>query len=204
MVADCYNKTFHYWRENAELIVTPIEYTVNLPLEFVENLVTDLETQHSLIKENAELRARMLLLQAQIQQMLTIQSDNQQLKELLQASGRAGGRVLQAQILAISPDPYLDQIIIDKGRKQGVYQGQPVLDAYGIMGQVIQVGLFTSRVLLLTDNSSAIPIQDSRSGVRAIAVGNSRLNILVLPNVTQTEDIKEGDLLIASGLGIRF
>ena len=200
MVADCYNKTFHYWRENAELIVTPIEYTVNLPLEFVENLVTDLETQHSLIKENAELRARMLLLQAQIQQMLTIQSDNQQLKELLQASGRAGGRVLQAQILAISPDPYLDQIIIDKGRKQGVYQGQPVLDAYGIMGQVIQVGLFTSRVLLLTDNSSAIPIQDSRSGVRAIAVCNSLLNILVLPNVTQTEDIKEGDLLIASGL----
>ncbi len=204
MVADRQSQLFHHLRQKVAIVVSPVEYLVSTPLGLVEDVVTDVETRHSLVTEDAKQKAEILLLQARVQKMLAVESENKQLRELLQSSSRAGGRVLQAQILAASPNPYLHQIIIDKGSAQGVYQGQPVVDAYGVMGQVIQVGEFTSRVLLLIDSSSAIPVQDSRSGVRAIAYGDSRYGNLDLRNVTQTADIKKGDLLITSGLGRRY
>ena len=204
MIADQQNHWFHKVREKANAVTLPIEYTVDWPIRFVESLVEDVETQSSLLKENQKLKAETQLLQSQVQKMLAIQSDNKQLRQLLESSAKAGGRVLQAQILAVSPDPFLHQFIIDKGTKQGVYQGQPVLDAYGVMGQVIQVGVLTSRVMLLTDNSSAIPVQDSRTGLRSIAEGDSDNSMMRLVNVTQTTSIKTGDLLITSGLGQRY
>lgn len=204
MLADHQSQLFHRFRQKAAVVVTPIEYMVSLPLSWVEDVVTDVETRHSLVRQDAKQKAEILLLQARVQKMLAIEGENKQLKALLQSSSKTGGRVLQAQILAASPNPYLHQIIIDKGSVQGVYEGQPVVDAYGVMGQVIQLGEFSSRVLLLTDSNSAIPVQDSRSGVRAIAYGDSRYGNLDLRNVTQTTDIKKGDLLITSGLGQRY
>jgi len=204
MVADRQVTWFHQVREDSSAVVLPVEYTVDWPIRLTEAFVTDLETQTTLLKENAKLKTELQLLQSQVQKMLAIQTENKQLRQLLQSSSKAGGRVLQAQILAVAPDPFLHQVVIDKGSKHGVYQGQPVLDAYGIMGQIVQAGLLTSRVLLLTDSNSAIPIQDSRNGFRAIAVGDSDINMMRLVNVAQTSDVKVGDLLITSGLGQHY
>jgi rod shape-determining protein MreC len=204
MFADHRIATFHAAREKVAIVVSPIQYVVNWPIQFVDNVATDLETHKSLLQENTELKAQLLLLHARVQKMLAIEHENKALSDLLQSSVNAGGKVLQAQILAVSPDPFLHQVVINKGSTSGVFLGQPVLDAFGIMGQVIQVGLVSSRVLLLTDSSSAIPVQDSRSGLRAIAVGDSGLDSLLLKDVTQTSNIKVGDLLITSGLGGRY
>jgi rod shape-determining protein MreC len=95
-------------------------------------------------------------------------------------------------------------VIVDKGNKDGVYIGQPVLDAYGVLGQVIRVGQMTSTILLITDSSHALPLQSNRSGSRAIGVGTHAFNQLELANVTNNADIKTGDLMITSGLGGRF
>lgn len=204
MIADRQSAMVHSWRNKLSIIVEPFEYIINWPIQGVTNIATDLSTQHTLLNENAKLKAQILLMQAQMQQMLAIQNENAQLKQLLQSSTKANGRVLQAQILAVSPDPYLHQIAIDRGVKDGVYVGQPVLDPSGIIGQVVQTGELSSRVLLLTDESSAIPVQDSRSGVRAIAEGNAESGMLQLANITQTMDIKPGDLLITSGLDQQY
>ena len=204
MVADQQSHWFHKVREDVAVAVTPIQYAVNAPIEFVDGAVSDVSSKHALLDENAKLKTQLLLLQAKMQKTLSIESENHQLMQLLQASAKAGGRVLQAEILAVSPNPALHQVIIDKGSTQGVYLGQPVLDAYGIMGQVVQLGPLSSRILLLTDSQSAIPIEDSRSGVRAIAAGNSHLGELELMGITRTSNVKKGDLLISSGLGQRY
>jgi rod shape-determining protein MreC len=111
---------------------------------------------------------------------------------------------LVAQLLAVATDPFVKQVVLDKGHKDKVFVGQPVLDAYGVMGQVIQVGPLTSRVLLISDSHSGVPVQVARNGVRAIAVGDAYTGKLRLMNVQHTVDIRPGDVLITSGLGQNY
>ena len=101
-------------------------------------------------------------------------------------------------------NPALQQIILDQGYRDGVYTGQPVLDAYGVMGQVVDVSKITSKLLLLTDIHSAIPVKDSRSGVRGIAVGLGDLSQLSVINVAKMSDVKQGDIFLTSGLGLHY
>jgi rod shape-determining protein MreC len=85
-----------------------------------------------------------------------------------------------------------------------VYLGQPLIDAQGLIGQVVGVGMTTSRVLLVTDSTHSVPVQVNRSGVRAVAEGMGSLDQLAVHHVTATTDIQAGDLLVTSGLGGRF
>jgi rod shape-determining protein MreC len=95
-------------------------------------------------------------------------------------------------------------VIINKGSEDGVYVGQPVLEANGVIGQISSVSLKTSRLLLITDSSHAVPVQVNRNGVRSIADGVGRTDELELHHVAATTDIQNGDLLVSSGLGGRF
>ena len=106
--------------------------------------------------------------------------------------------------MAVDPDPFSQQILINKGSEDQAFIGQPVLDSHGLMGQIIDVLPYTSRVLLIADSNHAIPVEVNRNGVRAIAVGSGNLNQLNLIYVPETADIKEGDLLVSSGLGGRY
>jgi len=147
-------------------------------------------------------------LSQQVQRMAQLTAENVRLRELLGALSSydtaMDSPVLVAELVGLAPDPFSHQIILDKGRSNGVYLGQPVLDANGLMGQVTEVGLFTSRALLITDASHAIPVQVNRNDVRAIAVGTNQLGLLELSSVPQTADIKVNDILLSSGLGGRF
>ncbi|MEK6731598.1 MAG: rod shape-determining protein MreC [Pseudomonadota bacterium] len=202
MFADRRNIAFHRIRQVMDYAVFPVQYAVDLPIDMTNTIISDFSTQQQLLKDNASLHAQVLLLQAQLQKQYAIVSENKQLKELLSASDQASGQVLEAQLLAISTDPFLHQVILDKGTKDGVFQGQPVLDSSGVMGQVIQADVFTSRVMLLTDPKSAIPVQIKRNGIRAIAEGTGGAdNLLKLIYVTNTTDIEVGDELVTSGLG---
>ena len=112
--------------------------------------------------------------------------------------------MLIAELVNVSADPLKQQIVINKGADDGVYVGQPAIDAYGLMGQVVEVNAQQARVILISDSRHSIPVQINRNGVRAIAEGSGRIDTLMLPNVVATTDIKAGDLLVSSGLGQRF
>jgi rod shape-determining protein MreC len=112
--------------------------------------------------------------------------------------------VLIAQLLAVDTDPFVNQVVLDKGLHDGVFIGQPVLDANGVLGKVIQLGPWTSRVLLVNDNHSGVPVQITRNGIRAIAMGDSYSGKLKLVNIPQTVDVIAGDMLVTSGLGENF
>lgn len=192
------------FRSSLNLIVLPIQYLVNSPIKAVSWVVTSFSTEKRLLSENARLRAHEFLLQSKLQKLLTLEKENIELRELLQSSSHVGGRALVAQLLAVDLNPSLAQLIVNKGLKDKVYVGQPVLDAHGVVGQVVSVGVLTSKVLLLTDTKSAIPVQNYRNRVRAVAIGEGSNGHLVLANVPKTTDIRIGDLLVSSGLGQRY
>lgn len=204
MVVDKRVDTFAQVRTALSIPIAPLQYVVSWPVKFVNNMERVLSSHDSLIKENLDLKAEQLLMKAQMQRLLALESENNQLKALLRSSKEIQGKVLVAEILSIDTDPFINQVTLDKGSRDGLYVGQPVLDANGVMGQIIQVGALTSRVLLVNDSHSGVPVQVTRNGMRAIAVGDAYTGKLRLVNIPQTADIKVGDLLLTSGLGEHY
>jgi len=182
----------------------PIQWLSDSPSELVDGIDRLFTRRESLEDELEMMRARMLVLERKSQKLASVSAELNRLRELLKASRVVDEGVVVAELLAVSPDPDNQYILINKGIDDGVYLGQAVLDAQGLMGQVIEANQFTSRVLLISDNRHAVPVQVNRNGVRAIAYGIGSLSHLELANVPDTADIKVGDLLVSSGLGGRF
>lgn len=196
---------FQKVRADLSLVVLPIQYLVNAPIKTIQWIATNITTQQQLMVDNARLRAHEWLLESKLQKLLVLERENAQLRELLKSTSRMDGlRLLVAQLLAVNLDPNLQQVVVDKGTQSHIYVGQPVLDAYGIIGQVVDVSPLTSNVMLISDPKSAVPVQDYRNGIRAIAVGLGSSGKLMLINVLDTSDIQKGDLFMSSGLGLRY
>lgn len=186
-------------------IVAPVQYIVDAPIQWFNNISTNFATRNQLQKENTNLRNQQILLQAKLQRFTALESENRQLSQLLAATEHLKKQHFQlARLLLVNANPSLNEVIVDKGQAAGIKIGQPVLDANGVMGQVIDVNLFSSRVLLLTDFRSAIPVQDVRSDARGILVGRGRFAKLLLKDTPSTVDVKVNDLLVTSGLGGRY
>jgi rod shape-determining protein MreC len=181
--------------------LVPLQYIVSWPLQVFDSLRDNISSHDALVKENLNLKAEQLLLKAQVQRLLAIESENNQLKALMHSPAQLKGKVLIAELLAVDSEPFTHQIVLDKGSNDNVFVGQPVLDASGVMGQIIQVGPLTSRALLINDSRSGVPVQVARNGLRAIASGDAYSGKLKLMNVSQTSDIQVGDVLVTSGLG---
>lgn len=204
MTADHKFNYFAKLRFTLTYIAVPFQYAVNLPVEIVKSLENIIASQDQLKKENAELRATQLLLAVKVQKLAALEKENAELAGLLHSSSHTGGKVLAAKLLAVDLEPYMQRVVLNKGNQDGLYIGQPVLDMHGVMGQVVRVGSDTSQVLLITDQLSAVPVQDNRNGVRAIAVGLGYEDGLELLHISDTTDVRVGDLLVTSGLGGRF
>ncbi len=185
-------------------LVYPLQYVVNLPVAATHLLSDSVVTRQKLLEENARLNEEHLKLNSRLQRFVILEEENRRLRELLESSLDLSERVLVADLIEVDLEPFRRQIIVNKGRNQGAYDGQPVVDAGGIMGQIIHVGPFSSTVLLITDPTHALPVQINRNGLRAIAVGTGQDGTLSLEHLPTNADIHEGDLIVSSGLGHRF
>jgi rod shape-determining protein MreC len=191
-------------RATLSAAVFPFYWVSDLPSRLGNWGKQNLVSRSSLLRENERLSAEALLLETRVQQMAALRAENERLRALLNSSALMQDDVLVAELIGISPDPARHLVILNKGSSDGVFIGQPLVDAEGLMGQVIEVAANSSRVLLVTDATHAIPVQVNRNGVRAIAEGVGLLDSLELRHVASTEDIEVGDLLVSSGLGGRF
>lgn len=191
-------------RSSFSVVVAPLQYAVDSPFRILSLVQSNLSTHQALLNENTALKAEQLLLRARLQKLIALENENANLRALLKSlpqNSQKIERMAAGQLLAVNEGSYSQEVIVDKGSREGVYVGQPVLDAGGVMGQVIGVGLLTSRVLLITDVRSAVPVEDSRNGIRAIAMGQGASGQLVLIHVPEMSEVKVGDLLVTSGLG---
>ena len=165
---------------------------------------THLTTPGELTQENQQLRAENLVLKGQLQQLAELTAENAQLRSLLNAAPRAKLRLLMTELIGVSPDPMRHQIRIDRGSRDAVFVGQPVIDARGLMGQVVEVREDSAEVLLISDERHAVPVTVLGTEVRAIAEGTGDYHRLRLRHVQPTLDVTMNDLLVTSGLGGRF
>lgn len=182
----------------------PLQYLADLPSTTSRWFSEATSSQESLVEINRELRKQNLRLRVELQKYEALQAENMRLRDLVDSSFKVGDRVLVAELSSVDLDPYKQQVIIKKGADSGVFEGQPVLDAQAVMGQVTHVTKLTSTVLLITDTSHALPVQVLRNGLRTIAIGTGRIDQLTLPYLPTNSDIVEGDLLVTSGLGGKF
>ena len=204
MVVDARFETLKPLRSQMGLVLTPFYWLADVPVRVWDGATQQISSRSELMAENEKLKAEALLLQRRLQKLAALTEQNVRLRELLNSAALVDEEVLVGELIGVDPNPYTHRILIDKGEKDGVFLGQPVLDARGLMGQVVEIMPYTSRVLLLTDNTHSIPVQVNRNGLRAIAVGTGNPERLELRHVADTADIKEGDLLVSSGMGQRF
>ncbi|GGE57286.1 cell shape-determining protein MreC [Streptosporangium jomthongense] len=191
-------------RSTLATVLTPVYWLGNAPYEFSDWVSGLFTTREDLKQENEDLKARLLILERRALKYAALASENNELRRLMNSSELLDDRVIVSEVVGVSPDPYSHEIIINKGRSDGVQPGQAILDAHGLMGQVVQTSQVTSRVLLVSDSSHAVPVEVVRNGLRAILLGTGDSGTLDLVHVPDTADIREGDLLVSSGLAGRF
>jgi rod shape-determining protein MreC len=184
--------------------VYPLRVIVDAPLA-IWNWIDETTTQRNdLLMEASRLNTERLLTNARLQRYAALEAENARLRAMLDATTRVRDQIRVAEILSVSPNPFRHSIIIDKGTRHDVYDGQSLVDANGVVGQVIQAGLMSSQALLISDPDHALPVEVNRTGLRTIALGTGEFDRLDLPFLANNADIREGDLLVTSGLGGAF
>ncbi len=191
-------------RAGLTLLVTPILIASDIPGREARELEEIVSSRDEMQEYINILEQELLLLKVKTAKMAALTSENDRLRDLLGSAAKLQDNVLVAELIGVDPDPGKHEVTIDKGSRDGVFVGQPLLDAQGLMGQVISLSYLSSRVLLISDLSHSVPVQVSRTNLRLIAQGTGTSNELELMHVQNTADIRIGDLLVSSGLGNRF
>jgi rod shape-determining protein MreC len=203
MYADSRTDYLAQARIYAGMALYPLQRAIAFPQD-VAALFEHFHSREALLAENRQLREERLEMSARLSRQEALEADTNRMRELLAAATALARKVRIAEILSIAQDPYRQQIVINKGSDDGVYRGQALVDAYGVMGQIIQVNPANSVALLVTDANHGIPVEINRTGLQTIALGRGDAQSLSLPFLPSNADIKVGDLIVSSALGGRF
>ena len=191
-------------RDTVSLLAAPFYAALQWPFMMGKNLLETARYRQSLLDEIEEYRRQQLRTQGQLQEMDAIRLEISRLRSLLGASSSLRVEFQFAELLRVDLDPFSHRVLINLGRSDGVFAGQPVIDGNGIVGQVESVLPGYSYVTLISDPSHALPIQVARTGQRSILYGTGDTELLILPNLPFNIDLQPGDTIITSGLGERF
>lgn len=196
--------SFESLRGYLQSLVSPLQYIANTPKQAMTWASENLTTRRQLMADNQQFRLNELKFHQQTMQLDIVKQENERLRSLLASPLRSELKKMVAEILSVDSDPYSHQVVINRGAGDGVYEGQPVIDALGIVGQILHVGQTTSRVILITDISHAVPVRVQRNGLRLLASGSGQIDRLNHNFVPQSADVRTGDVLVTSGLGGKY
>ena len=200
MVADHRSGYLDTARKWLGVAVNPLYTVVEAPYDLWNWLTSSFADRNRLRTENTKLTNELHLARTQLLQFSSLQEENRRLRGIREASQGMADRTLIAEIIHVDVDPFRHRVRINRGMDDGVFKQQPVLDAFGIVGQVVQVDKFTAELILVSDAEHAIPVQVNRNGIRTIAEGTGEISKLSLPFLTVEADVKKDDLLVSSGL----
>lgn len=204
IVLDDRAQELRYLRQALSAVVYPLQVAVDLPFSTIGWLNERLVSHQQLSTENIRLRTQAQIMQAQLQKLAALEAENGRLREMLATTEHMSERLSIAEIMRLDLNPYRQRIVINRGSLDKVYVGQPIIDAYGVMGQITEVGPKTAIALLITDANHSLPVEVTRNGLRTIAQGSGKDNLLELPYLPNNADIQAGDVLVTSGLDGRF
>jgi rod shape-determining protein MreC len=204
MLLDARAHHLQHIRAGLTVLLSPIQVIAAVPVRLGGAVMDFFRGDQPLHEELARLHTEQPLLLARMQRYEALEAENAHLRALLGTSALVADKAVAAELREVASEPFRRTLIIAKGEKDGLYVGQPVIDAYGIRGQVSEVGILQSKAILITDPGHAIPVQVNRNGLRAIAFGTGAPDSVSIRYLTASADIKEGDLLISSGIGGSF
>lgn len=204
MIVDYRSHYLQHLRSGLATVITPLHVVATFPKEIAERVNIWFISSEGLRDEHEALRSEYVQLKSSLQTLQALERENEALRHLLDAAEKIKDKVLMAELIEVSLDPYTHKILVDRGLRDGTHVGQPVFDPTGVMGQVTQAMPFTSAVTLITDPGHATPVQVQRNGLRAVAFGTGNSDRLRISYLSQIADIHVGDVLVSSGLGGRF
>tara|TARA_R110002096_G_scaffold101547_2_gene224542 strand:- start:14883 stop:15755 length:873 start_codon:yes stop_codon:yes gene_type:complete len=182
----------------------PLRVIVDAPVRLWNWLDDSTTSRGDLEMELNRLKSERLLTNARLQKLNALEAENARLRAMLDARAQVRDQVRVAEIMSVDANPYNHSLVIDVGTQDGVFDGQALVDADGVVGQVIEAGLMTSQAMLISDTDHALPVEVNRNGLRTIVVGTGTIDRLSLPFIVNNADIQVGDLLVTSGLGGAF
>ncbi|QHE83722.1 rod shape-determining protein MreC [Hydrogenophaga sp. BPS33] len=202
MVADLRFKVAEPIRTAVAMVLYPVQWTVLQPVELAGMAGGYFTSLHTAQTNEREALQRLTAQAERSLQLEQITLENQRLRELLAMRERIGTQAVGAQVLYDAADPYSRKIVIDRGQTHGIEPGSPVVDESGVLGQVTRVYPLVSEVTLLIDRDQAIPVLNTRTGVRSVAYGQPSTSGdgMELRYTLASADIAEGDLLTTSGV----
>jgi rod shape-determining protein MreC len=204
LVTDHRNNHLDAARKAIGATVYPLRVVVDAPVSLWRWIGETTSSRNELQLENSRLNAERLLTQARLQRYAALEAENSRLRAMLEATTSVRDQVRVAEIMSVSSNPFRHVLVVDKGTRDGVFDGQALIDADGVVGQIIEAGVLSSQGILISDPDHALPVEVNRNGLRTIAVGTGEFDRLVLPFLPNNADIREGDLLVTSGLGGAF
>ena len=180
---------------------SPLWWAASRPYALWQSGIGAFNTNSALRARVAGLEKQQLQSELALQQLVAVRAENAELRGLLGASQRSVGKPRLVGLLSIHPDPSRKRYIIDHGMRQGVKPGQVLIDARGLVGQVAEVYANRAVVIAITDADHAVPVLVARSGFRSIVFGQGNDSRLSMANLTASDDVRKGDVLLSSGIG---
>lgn len=204
MIADQRLPQLRTARAWLSLAAYPLVALAQLPAGLAATVEQTLDSRRELRERIERLRRERLLLDAQLQRLTALETENRRLRLLLKSSAEIPERVLIAELLSVDLSPYRDRILLNKGSRHGVGVGQPLLAHGGLVGQITRVNPLTSSAILISDANHTLPVQIDRTGQRTLARGGGETGTLELTHLPNDNDVRVGDTVSTSGLGGRF
>ena len=204
MVLDHRNGWIWRVRYSMSVVVEPVYRLAGLPAAGMRTLSVAFADRKLLTEQNQRLREDLLLANAKLNRMAAVAEQNQRLKGLLDTQHSLELNVQLARVIGMDLGTNEHRLVVNLGARDGIKQGQVVIDSHGVIGQIVEVLPTTSIVMLVTDPNHATPVMVERTGLRTVAYGVREGDQLSLPNVPMAADIRAGDKLLSSGLGGRF
>jgi rod shape-determining protein MreC len=200
LVADARFGYLETLRQIAAVVIYPLQRIASAPASIAHRAGEFFVTHSALRADNARLTRQSIESSAKLQQFESLQAENAHLRELLEARKRIEVKSTPAEVLYAARDPFTRKIIIDRGSRQQVLTGQPVIDHLGVIGQVTRVYPWLSEVTLITDKGQIVPVQNLRNGLRSVLTGTGNDGVLELKFIPLNADFQNGDRLVTSGI----
>ena len=191
-------------RSMALYLVEPVYHVVEWPARAARNVFGQFQSRRSLRHDNEALKRQLLSQQGALQRFAALVEENRRLRSLIEGAEGQTFEFQYAELVGVDLDPFSHKVVVNRGALDGVQPGQAVIDGAGVMGQVEDIRPHFSTIRLISDPNHALPVQINRTGLRTVAFGSGETGVLRMSGIPRQADVREGDLVVTSGLGNRF
>jgi rod shape-determining protein MreC len=200
LIIDARFKQLEVVRQIVSVVIYPLQRIAAAPASLARRVNEFFVGHAALREENTRLTQDNQVAVMLAQKAKALEADNANLRSLLAAREQRREQLSLAQVLYTARDPFSQRIVIDRGSQHDVQNGQPVLDALGVVGQVTRAYPLLAEVTLISDKGHLVPVLNVRSGLRSVLAGTGVHGILEMQFVPLTADVKKGDQLVTSGI----